>query len=273
MRKQKFGIILPIILISYFMIVLDDSIIFTSTDKIAADLSISTQTLAWVTNAYALTFGGLLLFFGKIGDVIGRKFMFLTGLMTFSVSSLLVGISFNEGMIIAMRAIQGIGAAILAPTTLSLLMDNYSDGMRIKAIALYGATGGFASSVGLIVGGIITTFFNWRIGFFINSPIGIILFLLAIKYIRNNDTNHERVDILGTILSIVGLSAFVYSIDGSNHRVLLFVVAIIALTLFVLQEGHSTVAITPLKLFHDGERSFAYLSRFFSWQQVLLISS
>ena len=119
-NKGKFGIVLPIILLSYFMILLDNSIVFTSTVKIATDLQLNAQTLAWVSSAYTLTFGGFQLFGGRIGDVYGRKRVFLIGLLLFSFGSLMVGLSVNGPMIISMRAFQGIGSAILAPTTLAL---------------------------------------------------------------------------------------------------------------------------------------------------------
>lgn len=124
-HSEKFGIILPIVLISYFMILLDSSVVFTSTVKISQDLKMNAQTLSWISNAYVLTFGGFQLFGGRLGDLIGRKKLFLIGLAIFSVSSLLVGLSINPAMMITMRTVQGIGAAILAPTTLALLIDNY----------------------------------------------------------------------------------------------------------------------------------------------------
>ena len=124
-KVQKFGMVLPIVLLSYFMILLDNSIIFTSTVHISQDLQMSATLLSWVSNAYALTFGGFLLFFGRMGDIYGRKRIFQIGLVIFTVASFLFGISTSSTMIIVMRAFQGIGSAILAPTTLALLMDAY----------------------------------------------------------------------------------------------------------------------------------------------------
>lgn len=262
MNKQKFGIALPIILLTYFMILLDNSIIFTSTAKIAKDLALNTQSLSWITNAYALTFGGLLLFSGKAGDIFGRKQVFLVGLVIFSISSLLVGLSTNGAMIITMRAIQGIGSSILAPSTLALLMDNYEGNMRTKAIAYYGATGGLGASFGLVIGGIIASYFSWRWGFFLNFPIGIAMFLLSMKFLKSEKTYASKIDVWGTIFSIVGISALVYSIDGTIYRMDALIVAIISLLLFVWQENRSDEPIMPLTLFKDKERSYAYLARF-----------
>ncbi|BDZ31568.1 MFS transporter [Lactiplantibacillus sp. WILCCON 0030] len=262
-KQQRFGIVLPIILFSYFMIILDNSIIFTSTAKIATDLGLNTQSLAWITNAYALTFGGFLLFAGKAGDIFGRKNFFILGLVIFSLSSLLVGLATSAPMIITMRAIQGIGSAILAPSTLALLMDNYTDGMRTRAIAYYGATGGLGASFGLVIGGLITTYASWRVGFFINVPIGLIMLLLAIKYLKRSKTYQQQLDFWGTLLSVIGVTALVYSIDGSRYRLVALVVAIATLSWFVAHERRASVPIMPLLLFKDAERSWAYLTRFF----------
>ncbi|WP_318765143.1 MFS transporter [Lactiplantibacillus carotarum] len=204
MQKQKFGIVLPIILLSYFMILLDNSIVFTSTVKIAADLNLTTATLAWVTNAYTLTFGGLLLLGGRAGDIFGRKRVFLLGLVIFSIGSLFVGLSTNATTIIAMRAFQGIGSAILAPTTLALLMDNYEGPMRIKAIAYYGATGGLGASFGLVIGGLIASYLSWRDGFLLNVPIGILMFLLTLKFVKGGQAQAGQLDWWGQLPRLSG---------------------------------------------------------------------
>lgn len=263
MNKQKFGMILPIILISYFMILLDNSIVFTSTVKIAADLSLSASELSWVTNAYALTFGGLLMIGGRSGDIFGRRNVFLIGLVIFSIGSLLVGLSTNGLMIIAMRALQGIGSAILAPTTLALLMDSYRDQMRTRAIVYYGATGGLGASIGLVVGGLIASYASWRWGFLLNVPVGILMIVLTLKYIPASKKVEGKLDWLGSILSVLGITALVYGINGASHPVPMVMTGILLLVLFVRQEKVSKHPITPLKLFKDRERSSAYIARFF----------
>ncbi len=263
MNKQKFGMILPIILISYFMILLDNSIVFTSTVKIAADLSLSASELSWVTNAYALTFGGLLMIGGRSGDIFGRRNVFLFGLVIFSIGSLLVGLSTNGLMIIAMRALQGIGSAIFAPTTLALLMDSYRDQMRTRAIVYYGATGGLGASIGLVVGGLIASYASWRWGFLLNVPVGILMIVLTLKYIPASKKVEGKLDWLGSILSVLGITALVYGINGASHPVPMVMTGILLLVLFVWQEKVSKHPITPLKLFKDRERSSAYIARFF----------
>lgn len=263
MNKQKFGMVLPIILISYFMILLDNSIVFTSTVKIAADLNLSASELSWVTNAYALTFGGLLMIGGRSGDIFGRRNVFLIGLVIFSIGSLLVGLSTNGLMIIAMRALQGIGSAILAPTTLALLMDSYRDQMRTRAIVYYGATGGLGASIGLVVGGLIASYASWRWGFLLNVPVGILMIVLTLKYIPASKKVEGKLDWLGSILSVLGITALVYGINGASHPVPMVMTGILLLVLFVWQEKVSKHPITPLKLFKDRERSSAYIARFF----------
>lgn len=263
MNKQKFGMVLPIILISYFMILLDNSIVFTSTVKIAADLSLSASELSWVTNAYALTFGGLLMIGGRSGDIFGRRNVFLIGLVIFSIGSLLVGLSTNGLMIIAMRALQGIGSAILAPTTLALLMDSYRDQMRTRAIVYYGATGGLGASIGLVVGGLIASYASWRWGFLLNVPVGILMIVLTLKYIPASKKVEGKLDWLGSTLSVLGITALVYGINGASHPVPMVMTGILLLVLFVWQEKVSKHPITPLKLFKDRERSSAYIARFF----------
>ncbi|MCL0312257.1 MFS transporter [Apilactobacillus sp. TMW 2.2459] len=263
MNKNKFGIVLPIILLSYFMILLDNSVIFTSTVKIANELNLNAQTLSWVTNAYALTFGGFLLLAGKAGDVYGRKKIFLVGLTIFSVASLMVGLSFSGIMIITMRAIQGLGASILAPTTLALLMDNYHGAMRTKAIEYYGATGGLGASLGLVIGGLIASNFSWRYGFLLNVPIGLLMLFLTIKYVHSEHARLGSLDWAGSIMSVLGLSSLVYSISGNVHQLFFFISAIILIIAFIIKESVSENPIMPLKIFKDNERSSAYIARFF----------
>ncbi|WP_461243113.1 MFS transporter [Secundilactobacillus muriivasis] len=262
-KQSKFGMVLPIILISYFMILLDNSIVFTSTVKMAQDLTLNAQTLSWVTNAYALTFGGLLMLGGRAGDIFGRRRVFLIGLVIFSIGSLLVGLATNGAMLIAMRALQGVGSAILAPTTLALLMDSYRNNMRTRAIVYYGATGGLGASFGLVIGGLIASYLSWRVGFLLNVPIGIVMVLLTLKYIPASEPTRGKIDWVGAFASVIGIVALVYSINGASHPAVTLVVAIVFLAIFIWQEHRTDAPIMPLRLFKDRERSSAYIARFF----------
>lgn len=261
--KSNSNMILTIILLSYFMILLDNSIIFTGTVKIAQDLGLNQSQLSWVSNSYSLTFGGLLLFGGRSGDIFGRKRMYSIGLFIFALGSLFVGLSYNASTIIVARAFQGIGSAILAPTTLAILMDNFHGKARTRAVAAYGATAGIGASVGLVIGGVLASLFSWRDGFFINVPISVIMFILCLKFIRERDTLDEKIDILGVFTSVIGMVLFVYSIVGEKYNLISFLIGMVFLAIFIYNEAKTPSPIMPLRLFSNGERIGAYIARFF----------
>jgi len=268
--KTRFGIILPIIIVSYFMIILNDSIIFTGSVKIAQEFSLNQNQLSWITNAYALTFGGFLLFGGRAGDTFGRKVIFNIGLIIFGVGSLLVSLSPTANFMIASRAFQGIGAAILAPTSLALLMDSYTGYTRTRAIAYYGATAGIGASAGLILGGLCASLWTWRIGFVINFPIAVLMLIGSMIFIHdNNKSTANSLDLPGTILSIIGMVALVYGLVGETNRWLSFIIAIVFIAGFILREGMTKHPMMPLRLFADRERVGAYLSRFFYLASIM----
>jgi len=263
MAKQKrFDWILLVILMSYFMILLDNSIIFTGTVKIAQDLHLNQATLSWVSSGYSLTFGGFLLLGGRAGDLFGRRRVFEIGLVIFGLGSLLVGSAVNAPMIIAARAFQGVGSAILAPTTLAILMDAYEGAERVKAIAYYGAMAGIGASVSLVIGGIFASLLTWRVGFFINVPISIWMFTLAVKHLQKDHGQSGKLDWVGTISSLIGMSALVYSIIGDWLQGPALTLAIVFLGLFIFQEWRIKSPIMPLRLFGDRERIGAYVGRF-----------
>ncbi|AVK63531.1 MFS transporter [Lactobacillus sp. CBA3606] len=261
-NKRRVDWILLIILFSYFMILLDNSIIFTGTVKIAQELQLNQQTLSWVSSAYSLTFGGFLLLGGRAGDLFGRRRVFKVGLIIFGIGSLVVGLSVNATMIIAARAFQGIGSAILAPTTLAILMDTYTGPARVRAIAYYGAMAGIGASVSLVIGGVFASLLTWRIGFFINVPISIWMYVLANRDLKVDHGQNGTLDWLGTLTSLIGMSALVYSIVGDWAQGPALLIAIVALAGFVIQERRTAQPIMPLHLFVDRERIGAYLGRF-----------
>lgn len=156
--------ILAIILISYVMIVLDISIVITGLPRIHRDLGFTDAGLSWVSSAYTLTFGGFLLLGARAGDILGRRTMFVTGLLIFTVASLAIGLAQSAEWLIAARAIQGVGAATLAPSTLALLQTNFPAGPeRTRAIAYYAAAAGVSASVGLVIGGLLADWLSWRV--------------------------------------------------------------------------------------------------------------
>lgn len=264
-ETSRFGIILPIVLISYFLILLNNSLVFTSTVQISRDMNMNSIMIAWVSNAYALTFGGFLSFGARLGDILNRRTVLLTGLWIFTIASLLVGLATNQTILIAMRALQGVGGALLAPATLALLMDYYSGPMLTRAIAYYGATAGIGTSLGLIVGGIIASYSSWRNGFFLDMAMGLVLIVMSWRYVHPTvqHESNQKIDWWGSITSIIGFSALVYSINGTLYRGAAIVVTVLALLAFVVIEARTDHPLMPLVIFRDNERASALISRFF----------
>lgn len=187
--------ILAIILISYVMIVLDISIVLTGLPKIHAKLGFSDAGLSWVSTAYTLALGGCLLLGARAGDIFGRRRMFFIGLTIFSLASLAIGMSQTPAVMIAARAVQGLGSAILAPSTLALLQTNFEVGPeRTRAVSYYAAAAGVSAAFGLVIGGILADWLSWRIGFFINLPIGIAMMIAAKRFIHETERSPGTFD-------------------------------------------------------------------------------
>lgn len=263
------GMILAIVLVSYFMIVLDNSIIFTGLPQIQASMNLSPGGLAWAQNAYTLVFGGLLLLGARMGDLLGRRRVFIVGLALFGLASLLVGTAQNEICIVAARAFQGIGAAIVAPSSLALITALFAAGHeRTRATAAYGTTAGLGASLGLVVGGALASTISWRAGFFINVPIAIVMIILAVKYLPGFETTKGRFDIAGAITSTLGMGALVYGIINAGEigwmgptTIWPIVVGALVLVAFVINEWKSKQPIMPLRLFASAVRSSAAVAR------------
>jgi EmrB/QacA subfamily drug resistance transporter len=261
--------ILAIVLVSYFMIVLDNSIIFTGLPQIQAELGLSAAALAWAQNAYTLVFGGLLLLGARMGDIVGRRTVFIVGLLLFGLASLLVGTAQNEAWIVAARAFQGIGAAIVAPSSLALITAVFPAGPeRTRATAAYGSTAGLGASLGLLVGGALSSWVSWRAGFFINVPIAAVMIILALKFLPSFDTIKGRFDLVGAAASTLGMGAFVYGIINAGERgwsdpmtLWPILVGALVLAVFVVNEWKATQPIMPLRLFASAERSGAAIAR------------
>jgi MFS family permease len=163
--KQQINALI-IILASYLLLLLDASIVITGLPEIQSDLGFSSVTLSWVQNAYTLCFGSLLLVGARAGDLLGRRRVYLFAVALFALSSLVIGLAQSPGMMIAARAVQGMSAAVLAPSTLSLLSLYFKEGEeRVKALSLYGATAGIGATLGLVLGGVFAGWFSWRVGF------------------------------------------------------------------------------------------------------------
>jgi len=268
-RLAHRGPLLAIILLSYLMIVLDVSIVITGLPKIRDGLGFSATTLSWVQNAYTLTFGGLLLLGARAGDILGRRAMLITGLAVFTGASMAIGLATTPAWLVCARAVQGVGAAILAPSTLALLSTNFAEGPeRTRALGYYGATAGISASVGLVVGGILADLLSWRVGFFLNLPIGTALIWAARKYIRETPRRSGQLDIVGAATSTLGMTALVYGLVNAAARgwsnsqtVATLAASLILLALFVFNESRAPQPILPLRLFSNLARNGAYLSR------------
>ncbi|WP_415859109.1 MFS transporter [Lactococcus cremoris] len=239
---------------------MDNSIIFTSTVKTSQDLNMNEASLSWVSNAYTITFGGFLLLAGRLGDLMGRKIIFVSGLFIFGLSSLAVGLSTSTEMMIIARAVQGIGSAIIAPTSLALLMDSYQGNLRMKAISYYGATAGIGSSFGLILGGWLTSAISWRVGFLLNVPFSLLLIVLTLAKVQQNEIKPSKIDFLGSLSSVIISVLFVYGITISN--LLIIVASLILILVFLLWEKRITYALIPLELFKNRNRTGSYIARF-----------
>jgi EmrB/QacA subfamily drug resistance transporter len=263
------AMVLAIILGCYMMVVLDASVVITALPDIRADLGFSSASLSWVQNAYTLTFGGLLLLGARAGDLLGRRQMFVVGITLFTGASMLGGLAQSETWLLGARALQGIGAAIAAPSTLALLTVSFPEGSeRTRAIALYSAVASAGASIGLILGGMLTTWVSWRWGLFINVPVGVVLVSMAPRYLPETERHTGQFDLAGAATSTLGMSALVYGLvraaeDGWGDALTIasFAVAALMLAAFVRIEQRARQPITPLRLFADRERVGAYISR------------
>jgi EmrB/QacA subfamily drug resistance transporter len=261
--------VLAIILVSYLMIVLDISIVITALPKIHHSLGFSATGLSWVQNAYTLAFGGLLLLGARAGDILGRRRMFMVGIAIFTAASLAVGAAQSPAWLVAARALQGVGAAILAPSTLAVLQTSFPEGSeRTRAVAYYGAVAGVGASLGLVLGGVLTSWISWRAGFFINLPIGIVLILATPRHIAETERRPGQLDLAGALGSTLGMTALVFGIVRSAATGWSdpltggsLVAGIVLLALFVVNEWRAERPIMPLRLFQSRERAGAYAAR------------
>jgi len=263
------GMLLAIIMVSYLMIVIDISIVITGLPHIQASLGFTPAGLSWVQNAYTLAFGGLLLLGARAGDILGRRRMFICGLGLFTLASLAIALAQTPGWLLSFRAVQGVGAAILAPSTLALLSTHFAEGpQRTRALALYAAAAGMGATIGLVLGGLFADLVSWRAGFFINVPIGLVLILGARRYIPETNRHAGRLDLPGALSSTLGMGALVFGIVhsadagwGDPLTLSALGLGLVLLLVFVAVEQHARQPILPLRLLAHRERSGAYAAR------------
>jgi EmrB/QacA subfamily drug resistance transporter len=243
-----------------FMIMLDNTVVNVALPTIREDLGITISQLEWVVNGYALTFGVLLLTGGKLADLLGRRLIFIVGLGIFAASSLACGLAENAELLVGARVVQGVGAALMNPATLSIITATFPPARRGMAIGIWAGVSALALAIGPLVGGVITQHVGWSWIFFINVPIGVLGIAAARAFIdESRDTSHEqRLDPAGLVTSAVGLFALTYALIETNHhswtsgRIIgLFSIAAIALAAFVVLELRQRIPMLDLSLFRD----------------------
>ena len=261
---------LTFIALAQLMVVLDATIVNIALPSAQQDLGISDGNRQWVITAYALAFGGLLLFGGRIADLWGRKRAFVAGLIGFAGASALGGAATNEAMMLGARALQGAFGALLAPAALSLLAVMFTDAKeRAKAFGIYGAIAGGGGAVGFILGGVLTEYMDWRWTFFVNIPFAIVAAAGAYFVIREpaEGRNRSPLDIPGVVLSTLGLVTLVYGFTraesdgwGDSVTVGLFIASVVLLAAFVLTESKVKAPLLPLRVITERNRGGVYLS-------------
>ncbi|MFB7172614.1 MFS transporter [Streptomyces sp. NPDC056254] len=261
---------LVFIALAQLMVVLDATIVNIALPSAQTDLGISDGNRQWVITAYALAFGGLLLFGGRIADKWGRKNAFVVGLVGFALASALGGAATGEAMMLGARALQGVFGALLAPAALSLLAVMFTDAKeRAKAFGIYGAIAGGGGAVGLILGGFLTEYLNWRWTFFVNIPFAVVAAVGAWMVIREpaGSRNRAPLDIPGVLLSTTGLVALVYGFTRAESAgwsdavtVAMFIASAVLLAAFVLVEAKVKSPLLPLRVLLERNRGGVYLS-------------
>jgi len=249
------------------MVVLDATIVTVALPSIQRALHFSPANLEWVISGYTLAFGGLLLLGGRLGDVLGRRRMFVLGLAVFSLGSLAGGLATTSGWLIASRAVQGVGGAIAAPTALSLIGDTFPEGpSRTRAMGVYAAMSGAGGALGLLLGGILTDIASWRWVLYVNVPIGAVVAVTAPLFLGRSAQRGGKLDVPGAFAATAGTTALVYGlvrapvqgwadpVTGSS-----FAVAAVLLLAFVTIEARSDHPILPFRLLADRNRAASYL--------------
>jgi EmrB/QacA subfamily drug resistance transporter len=248
-----------VLAVSFFMTIIDLTIVNVALPTIGRDLHFSESNLQWVVTAYGLTFGGFLLLGGRAADLLGRRRILMAGLAVFTAASLGAGLATSEGLLIAMRGLQGFGAAVVLPAALSIVMNMFAEGAeRNKALGLWGGIGAAGATIGLITGGVLTRYLGWEYIFFLNVPIGITAFTLAPRIVPDSRlaTARRRFDPLGAVTVTGGLLLLVYALSqapqigwGSARTVSVLAVSAALLAAFLVVETRAGAPLMPLRIF------------------------
>jgi len=249
---------LAIVCAAFFMTVLDVSIVNVALPSIGKSLHFSEANLQWVITAYAITFGGFLLLGGRAADLLGRRRVFYVGVTVFTIASFLCGLAWSEGVLIGARAVQGLGAAIISPAALSIIMTTFDEGAeRNKALGIWGAIGGSGAAVGVLAGGVLTKFLGWEWIFFVNVPVGALALVLAPRFVRESRSEREHSqDYGGAVTITAGLALLVYGVsqapqDGwtSGATIARLAVAAVLLIAFLVIESRVKDPLMPFSIF------------------------
>jgi EmrB/QacA subfamily drug resistance transporter len=265
-------VVLVLICLAQFMVILDATIVNVALPSIQKDLGLSEANLQWIVNAYTLVFGGFLLLGGRAGDLLGRKRLFLIGLVIFTSASLLDGLAANSGMLIGSRALQGLGAALISPAALSIISTTFAEGAeRARALGVWAAIAIGGSAVGLVLGGFLTQTFSWPWIFFVNVPVGIVAFALSLRIVPESKDSfqHRSFDLAGAVTATGGLMALVYAMVsadsagwGSTKVIGFFVLAAVLLGSFLAIERRSQLPLVRLSIFRVRSLATANISMF-----------
>src|SRR4051794_11773397 len=263
-------IALALLATAQFVVVLDASIVNVALPSIGRALHFSQDSLSWVVNAYVLTFGGFLLLGGRMADLLGRRRVFIAGLIVFALASLVGGLAQSEAWLIAARAVQGLGAAILSPAALSIVTNTFIEGAeRNRALGVWGAVAGSGGAAGVLLGGVLTDSLGWQWVLFVNTPIGILAALLAPRLIDESRAEGKRqaFDVAGAVSVTAGLSARVYALVDAQHAgwgsfqtVGLLALAAVLLVAFVAIELRSASPLVPFRIFRSRTLTGANVS-------------
>jgi EmrB/QacA subfamily drug resistance transporter len=249
---------LAVVCAAFFMTILDVSIVNVALPSIKDSLNFSNDNLQWVLTAYAITYGGFLLLAGRIADLFGRRRVFVVGVIVFSIASLLCGLAWSEGALIAFRAVQGLGAAIITPSALSIVMTTFEEGAeRNKALGIWGALGGGGAAVGVLAGGVLTKYLGWEWIFYVNVPVGAIALALTPRFVRESRAERETSQDLGGAATVTaGLALLVYAVSkapdygwSSGRTVGTIAAAVVLLGVFLAIESRHKDPLMPFKIF------------------------
>jgi EmrB/QacA subfamily drug resistance transporter len=250
---------LAIVGAAFFMTVLDVAIVNVAIPSIEKDLNISELTAQWTITAYAITFGGFLLLGGRMADLLGRRRIFVVGLVLFTIASLVCGLANGPGLLFTARAVQGLGAAIISPAALSIVSTTFREGAeRNKALGIWGALGGSGAAAGVIAGGILTKYLGWEWIFWVNVPVGAIVLLLTLRFVPEStaDLGHRKFDAAGAVTITSSLAIFVYAISKAPdvgwltaRTILLLVASGLLVLISIAIEMRSSAPLVPMRIF------------------------